>query len=100
MIKEIISNVCAEMGYEIIALEIVPDHVHLLVRFRPQHQLSHLVKTIKGRSSRMVAQEMEGFKWQEGYGINTVGIKALQGAMEYVMNQKEHHDDRFTEKEQ
>jgi len=97
-LKEIIGNACAEMGYEILAMETVPDHVHLLVRFHPQHQLAQLVKTIKGRSSRLIARETGGFKWQEGYGVNTVGLKALEDAIHYVKNQKERHSDRFTDK--
>ncbi|MCX6640862.1 MAG: IS200/IS605 family transposase [bacterium] len=92
ILRETINQVCREMGYEIIAVETVPDHVHLLVRFLPTHQLSAFIKTIKGRSSRNISRTTGNpFEWQRGYGINTVGLKALDEAKKYVMNQREHH---------
>ena len=80
------------MGYGIIAIGNSEEHVHLLVRFKPTHQLYLLVKTIKGRSSRLISERTQkSFKWNRGYYINTVGLKALETARQYVLNQKYHH---------
>jgi putative transposase len=93
LLKNSISDVCGELNVEVLAVETVPDHVHLLIRFHPTLQLAYLVKMIKGRTSRIITQKAEQpFQWQKGYGIDTVGPKSLEIAKEYVINQKAHHD--------
>ena len=49
-LKQIISEVCAEHQAEIEELEVLPDHVHLLVNVDPQFGIHRLTKLIKGRS--------------------------------------------------
>ncbi len=56
-LKEIIAEVCKQTATELIELETMPDHVHLLVGIDPQFGIHRLVKTIKGRSSRLLRQE-------------------------------------------
>ena len=56
-LKEIINSMCSEFNVELIELEIMPDHVHLLVDVDPQFGIHKLIKSIKGRSSRIVRQE-------------------------------------------
>ncbi len=43
-----------------IALEVMPDHVHLLVEVGPQFGIHRLVKLMKGRSFHILRQE---FPW-------------------------------------
>ena len=98
LLKDSIKDVCGELNVEVLALETVPDHVHLLVRFHPMLQLAYLVKMIKGRTSRIITQKAEHpFQWQKGYGMDTVGPKALEVAKMYVLNQKVHHEIAPTE---
>ena len=92
----IITNVCDELGYQIIAFEAVNDHVHLLVRFKQIHNLVEFIKAIKGRSSRVIPCKLnKPLSWRKSYSITTVGPKALQAAIQYIKNQKEHHLNRF-----
>lgn len=53
-LKELISQCVIERQSEIIELEIMPDHVHLLVEVDPQYGIHRLVKQIKGRTSRIL----------------------------------------------
>ena len=59
-LKEIISAVVSESTREILELEVMPAHVHLLVEVDPQYGIHRLVRAIKGRSSRLLRQE---FPW-------------------------------------
>lgn len=59
-LKEIIRDVCLETGSDVLEIEVMPDHVHLLVEVDPQFGVHRLVKWIKGRSSRLLRQE---FRW-------------------------------------
>jgi putative transposase len=56
-LKTIIRQVAAETRSEVIELEVMPDHVHLLVEVDPQFGVHRFVKLAKGRSSRFPRQE-------------------------------------------
>ncbi|GET44535.1 transposase IS200-family protein [Microseira wollei NIES-4236] len=56
-LRQIISEVCQENQSNIIALEIMPDHVHLFVNVPPSVAAHKVVGAIKGRSSRYLRQE-------------------------------------------
>ena len=93
-LKEIIREVCAERGSEIVELETTPDHVHLLVECDPQYGIHRLVKQIKGRSSRLLRQEFPQLKtriptlWTNSYFVATVGGATLEVVNRYVENQR------------
>ena len=56
-LSAILSDVAKEKGWVILALEIAPDHVHLLVEYDPIFAINQVVKAFKGRSSRLLRQE-------------------------------------------
>ncbi len=56
-LEVIVGEVCGERGAEVVELEVMPDHVHLLVEVDPQFGVHRLVGLIKGRSSRLLRQE-------------------------------------------
>lgn len=93
-LKQIIEDVCAEKGCEILGLEIMPDHVHLLVDCDPQYGINRLVHIIKGRSSRILRQEYPSLKrrlptlWTHSYFVATVGGAPLSIVKQYVENQR------------
>jgi putative transposase len=59
-LKEIIQEVASEKKAIILEMEIMPDHVHLLIAIEPQFGIHKLIKFMKGRSSRYLRQE---FPW-------------------------------------
>ena len=93
-LQEIVRDVCDERHSDIIELEVMPDHVHLLVTCDPQYGIHRLVKQIKGRSSRLLRQEFPQLKsrlptlWTNSYFVATVGGATLEVVKQYVENQK------------
>jgi putative transposase len=93
-LKEIITEVCAERRAELIELETMPDHVHLLVGVDPQYGIHRLIKQIKGRSSRLLRSEFPLLDrrlptlWTNSYFVATVGGAPLEVVKQYVANQK------------
>ena len=91
---EIIREVCAERGAEIIEVETMPDHVHLLVSVDPQYGIHRLAKQIKGRSSRLLRQEFPSLTrriptlWTNSYFVATVGGAPLEIVRQYIENQR------------
>ena len=63
-LKHIISEVCQEHQAEIMQLEVMPDHVHLLVQCDPQFGIHRLVRLLKGRSSRFLTAGVPSSKAQ------------------------------------
>ena len=93
-LKELIIQVCQEIQVEIIEMEIMPDHVHLLLEVDPQFGIHKAVKTIKGRTSRVLRQEFPQLKtklptlWTNSYFVSTVGGVPLEIIKKYIEGQK------------
>lgn len=93
-LKEIIISVGDEFGAEIIELEVMPDHVHLLVDCDPQFGIAKLIRYMKGRSSRLLRQEFPWLKsrlptlWTNSYFVSTVGGAPLATIKKYIEDQK------------
>lgn len=75
-------------------MEIMPDHVHLLIEVDPQYGIHRAVKKIKGRTSRILRQEFPILVrrlptiWTNSYFVSTVGGAPLAVIKQYIENQK------------
>ena len=93
-LKEIIIAICKEVSVDIIEMEIMPDHVHLLLEVDPQFGIHRAVKAIKGKTSRILRQEFPWLKsriptlWTNSYFCSTVGGTPLSVIKQYIENQK------------
>lgn len=93
-LKEILQDVCSARGCNIIEMEIMPDHVHLLVECDPQYGIHKLIKACKGVSSRYLRQEFPRLKsrlptlWTNSYFVATIGGAPLSVIKQYIENQK------------
>ncbi|MHB1487558.1 MAG: IS200/IS605 family transposase [Acidimicrobiales bacterium] len=90
---EIIRGVCAEHRAEVLDIETMPDHVHLLVEVDPSFGVSRLVRLMKGRSSRLSRQEFPHLArlptlWTNSWFCSTVGGAPIEVVRRYVENQK------------
>ena len=93
-LKQIIRETCAEARSELIEMEVMPDHVHLLLGCDPKFGINRLVRSIKGRSSRFLRSEFPSLKsrlpclWTGSYFVATVGGAPLAIIKQYIENQK------------
>lgn len=93
-LKELIINTCEEIKVDIIEMEIMPDHVHLLLEVDPQYGVNKAIKLIKGRSSFYLRKEFKSLTtrlptlWSNSYFISTVGGAPLSIIKQYIENQK------------
>jgi putative transposase len=87
-------EVALERQAEVIELEVMPDHVHVLVEVHPQFGVHRLVKAMKGRSSRVLRDEFPWLKSRlptlsaNSYFVSTVGRAPLAVIKQYIENQK------------
>ncbi len=93
-LKTILQDVVDETRSELIEVEVMPDHVHLLVEVDPQFGIHKFVKLAKGRSSRFLRDEFPWLKsrlptlWTNSYFVSTVGGSPLAVIKPYIQNQK------------
>ena len=75
----------------------IENHLHLVVSIPPKLSIAEFVKGVKGSSSHYVNSQITDsqikFAWQRGYGVFSLGQKKLDTAIDYVVNQKQHHRD-------
>jgi len=93
-LRELIVQRCNEIHAEIIEMEIMPDHVHLLIEVDPQFGINKAVRSIKGFSSHTLRSEFPYLKtklptlWTNSYFVSTVGGSPLSVIKQYIENQK------------
>lgn len=89
-----VGGIVRDLRCTLLAINGMPDHVHLLIRYRPDLSHSDLLQQIKGRSSKWIHEtfpDLGHFSWQEGYGGFTVSKSAVPDVDAYIAHQKEHH---------
>lgn len=93
-LKELIIETCKLLSVELIEMEVMPDHVHLLMEVDPQFGIHKAVKRIKGYSSKVLRLEFPWLRsrlptlWSNSYFVSTVGDVSLSAIKQYIENQK------------
>ncbi|WP_270416257.1 IS200/IS605 family transposase [Blautia massiliensis (ex Durand et al. 2017)] len=78
-LKELLTEYAANLSVDILEMEIMPDHVHMLLEVDPQFGIHKAVKSFKGYTSRILRQEFPYLKtkmptlWTNSYFVSTVG---------------------------
>jgi len=93
-LKELIKQKSKELGCKILALEVMPDHVHLFILANPQLSPNLLIGQIKGFSSRTLRQEFPELRsrlptlWTRSYFVSTHGHISDKSIERYIADQK------------
>ncbi len=82
-------------GARTIALGLVSDHVHLLLRLPGTFDVPRLVQRLKGKSTRLASQSIEdtGLRWARSYDAQSVSPGSLHRVITYLRNQDRRHPD-------
>jgi len=89
-----ITGIITNEGQKLIAINGMPDHIHILIGLKPNKSLSDLVRDIKANSSRFINEKgwINGkFEWQTGFGAFSYSHSQLTNVINYIQNQEEHH---------
>jgi REP element-mobilizing transposase RayT len=96
-LQKYITGIVQNNGHKMLAVNGMPDHVHVFFGMKPNQSLSELVRDIKANSSKWINERkfVKGkFAWQEGYGGFSYGHSQLNNVINYINNQKIHHKKR------
>lgn len=88
-LEVIIRDAAKEKGVDILALEIMPDHLHLFISSYPQLEIHKLVKLFKGRSSNLLRKEFPELLtlpclWTRSYFVSTAGNVSNETIRKYI----------------
>jgi len=91
--QSIIFGLVEEHGWKLIALEVMPDHVHLFINAPTHESAADIARWVKGRSPRFLRDEFLSLKklpslWSPSYFVATTGKVSTDTIRKYIENQK------------
>ena len=95
--KALLQSLAEEYRFEIMAMEVMPDHIHLLVNASPQFVIPDMIKIMKGGIARKLflahpelkKQLWGGHLWNPSYCVVTVSERSREMVEQYIESQKE-----------
>jgi REP element-mobilizing transposase RayT len=89
-----IAGIIQANNHKLLAINGMPDHVHVFFGMRPTQSLSDLMQDIKGSSSKWINEKRFTkirFEWQQGYGAFSYSKSEVPRIIHYITNQENHH---------
>lgn len=93
-LHQYITGIVQQHKHKMIAINSMPDHLHMFFGMRPTQSLSDLMRIVKGDSSEWVNNKNltpSTFQWQEGYGAFSYEKSSISKVAAYIANQEQHH---------
>ena len=93
-LQKYITGIVTAQKHKLIAINNVPDHLHMLIGLRPDAALSDLVRDVKAGASKLINDKhwvMGRFSWQEGFGAFSYSRSQIGSVVRYIQNQQKHH---------
>jgi putative transposase len=96
-LKRLLYNICGHYDYELIEMEVMPDHVHLFISAKPMVAPTIIVKTLKSITAIWIFKKFPYLKkrrfwgsglWSKGYYIGAAGTVSAATIRRYIENQK------------
>jgi len=89
-----LGGICKKLDCPVLKVGGYTDHIHILCMLSRKISLAKLVEELKSYSSKWIKSKgmgYESFYWQDGYGAFSVNHSAIDGVIDYIGNQHEHH---------
>ena len=93
-LKEVFSEISKNKGFDILSMEIMPDHVHLLIDCNPRYGIMQCVTDLKWKSAHVLNKEFPEIRkkipsiWTRSCFVATVGSVSLDTVKGYIESQK------------
>lgn len=94
--KDILTRIARLNDITIETMEVMADHVHLLISFKPKYAPTNIVKALKGGSARLFFEQhpdiktrkfWSGHLWSPSYYMSTLGNMSREVVEKYIQNQ-------------
>lgn len=97
-----ITGVIQERKHKLLAINGMPDHIHIFIGLHPDQSLSDLVQETKTAATKYIKQQTwmkSDFSWQRGFGAFSYSRSHIDNVVKYIANQEEHHKKQTFKKE-
>jgi len=94
LLHKYITGIVQKRNVKMMAINSMPDHIHIFLGLRPDISISEIVRDIKHSSSNFInSNKWTNFKfyWQEGFGAFTYSQSQINDVVNYIMEQEKHH---------
>jgi putative transposase len=87
--RQIFLELSIEKGWDILAMTVEPDHVHLFVAVKPTDTPAMVIKSFKGRSANLLRKEFPQLLkmpclWTGSYFVSTAGNISSEAVTKYI----------------
>jgi putative transposase len=92
-----ITGIIQNQNHKLLAINGMPDHLHIFFGLRPTQSISDLMQKVKGDSSKWINEKKfirSKFSWQEGYGAFSYGKSQTDQVIQYIQSQEKHHNNK------
>ena len=89
-----ITGIIQNRGHKLLAINSMPDHIHILIGYNLNDLIPDLVEKVKTSSNAFIKEKKLSrfkFEWQRGYGAFTHSHSAVNQVIKYILNQQIHH---------
>jgi REP element-mobilizing transposase RayT len=93
-LQKYITGIVQNRKQKMLAINNMPDHLHLLVGFGTTMSMADFMEEVKSISSKFINNKgwvREKFAWQRGYGVFSYSHSQIDQVIKYIINQQEHH---------
>jgi len=93
-LREYVRAIVRDEEGELLEVDGVEDHLHMLVRLRPARAVADAMRIIKSNSSKWMNETFrtaQRFAWQEGYAAFSVSQSQVPRLLAYIRGQEKHH---------
>lgn len=97
-----IAGIISENNHKLLAINGMPDHLHIFVGLRPTQSISDLCMRVKASSSKWINSKgflKCRFEWQEGFGAFSYSKVEVPKIINYIRNQETHHKSKSFKEE-
>lgn len=101
-IHKYITGIVRNKKQKLLAINCMPDHVHIFIGQTPDIKISDLVRDIKSNSTLFINNKSflkNKFSWQHGFGAFSYSHSHIDKVVKYILNQEEHHKKRSFQQE-
>ena len=96
-LEKYITGIVQNKKHKMLAINCMPDHVHVFIGYNLNELTPDLVRDIKVASNDWIKNNnlsKSKFEWQSGYGAFTNSRSQVDSVVKYILNQEEHHKKR------
>ena len=93
-LHQYITGIIQNKSHKMLQVNSMPDHLHMLIGFRPDENMSQLIQVVKSESTKWINDNQlcrEKFSWQEGFGAFSYSKSHVPNVIQYIQNQEAHH---------